>query len=153
MPRRSRLSLRRRLAPGPGDLLRDPTYRRLWASVLTSSFGSQIMILGLPLTAAVMLHASPTQMGVLTTMESLPFVLLSLPSGVWLDRVRKLPVTIAGELTLAGAAASVPLAWWAGVLSIGWVFAVAFLVGLVNTTAGSAAQIVLTQVAGRDRLI
>ena len=142
-----------RLRLGPDDLLRDASYRRLWLSVLTSSFGSQIMILGLPITAAVLLRASPTQMGVLTAMESLPFVLLSLPSGVWLDRVRKLPVVIAGEITLALAAASVPLAWWAGIASIDWLFAVAFLVGLVNTTAGSASQIVLTQIAGRDRLI
>jgi hypothetical protein len=85
----------------PNDLLRDLVYRRLWASVLTSSFGAQIMMLALPLTAAVLLHASPTQMGALTTMELLPFVLFSLPSGVWLDRVRKLPVYIAGEITLA----------------------------------------------------
>ena len=142
-----------RLRLAPDDLLRDASYRRLWMSVLTSSFGSQIMILGLPITAAVLLHASPTQMGALTAMESLPFVLFSLPSGVWLDRVRKLPVTIAGEIMLAVAAVSVPLAWWAGIASIDWLFAVAFLVGMVNTTAGSASQIVLTQIAGRDRLI
>ena len=90
-------ALRARFALAPDDLLRDAVYRRLWTSVLTSSFGAQIMMLALPLTAAVLLHASPTQMGALTTMEILPFVLFSLPSGVWLDRVRKLPVYIAGE--------------------------------------------------------
>ena len=47
-------------------------------------------MLALPLTAAVLLHASPTQMGLLTTMELLPFVLFSLPVGVWLDRAKKL---------------------------------------------------------------
>jgi MFS family permease len=86
-------------------------------------------------------------------MEIVPFVLFSLPSGVWLDRVRKLPVYIAGELTLAVAVASVPLAWWLGRLSISWLWFVAFIIGTVYTTAGSAAQIVLTQVVGRDRLI
>ena len=55
-------------------------------------------MLALPLTAAVLLHASPTQMGLLTAMEILPFVLFSLPSGVWLDRVRKLPVYVVGEV-------------------------------------------------------
>ena len=121
--------------------------------MLTSSFGAQIMMLALPLTAAVLLHASPTQMGALTTMEILPFVLFSLPSGVWLDRVRKLPVYIAGEITLACAAASIPLAWWLHVLTIHWLYVVAFMIGTVYTTAGSAAQIVLTQVVERDRLI
>ena len=138
---------------GPDDLLRDPRYRRLWVSVLASSFGMQIMLLALPLTAALSLHASPTAMGLLIAMETLPFTLFSLPSGVWLDRVRKLPVYVAGELTLAAAAASVPLVRWLGLLSVPWLLLVAFTVGLVNTTAGSASQIVLNQIVGRDRLL
>jgi len=150
---RLRVTLQARFALAPNDLLRDPVYRRLWTSVLTSSFGAQIVMLALPLTAAVLLHATPTQMGTLTTMEILPFVLFSLPVGVWLDRVRKLPVYIAGELTLALASASIPLAWWVGTLSIHWLYLVAFTIGTVYTTAGSASQIVLTQVVERDRLI
>ena len=152
-PRRVLEALRARFALAPNDLLRDVVYRRLWTSVLTSSFGAQIMMLALPLTAAVLLHASPTQMGALTTMEILPFVLFSLPSGVWLDRVRKLPVYIAGEITLALAAASIPVAWWLQALSIHWLYVVAFMIGVVYTSAGSAAQIVLTQVVERDRLV
>ena len=135
------------------DLLRDQAYRRLWTSILISSFGGQVTMLALPLTAAVLLHASPTQMGLLTAMEILPFVLFSLPAGVWLDRVTKLPVYIAGELTIGVVVASVPFAWWAGWLSIGWLYACAFVIGVVATIAGSAAQIVLTQVVARDRLV
>jgi MFS family permease len=80
-----------RFTLAPTDLLRDATYRRLWTSILISSFGGQVTLLALPLTAAVLLHATPTQMGLLTAMEIVPFVLFSLPAGVWLDRVRKLP--------------------------------------------------------------
>ena len=136
-----------------GDLWRDPSYFRLWSSILASSFGNQVMMLALPLTAAVLLHASPTQMGLLTAIELLPFLLLSLPSGVWLDRVRKLPVYAVGETLLAVAALSVPLAWWAGWLSMGWLYVVGFVIGGVHTVAGSAAQIVLTQVVPRERLV
>ena len=135
------------------DLLRDAAYRRLWTSILISSFGGQVTMLALPLTAAVLLHASPTQMGLLTAMEILPFVLFSLPSGVWLDRVKKLPVYVVGELTIGVAVASIPLAWWAGWLSIGWMYVCAFVIGVVYTTAGSAAQIVLMQVVARERLV
>ncbi|HEX4511817.1 MAG TPA: MFS transporter [Burkholderiaceae bacterium] len=148
-----RAAFERRVTLPPDDLLRDAVYRRLWTSVLTSSFGGQITMLALPLTAAVLLHATPTQMGLLTAMEIAPFVLFSLPVGVWLDRVRKLPVYIGGELTLAVAVASVPLAWWLGRLTIHWLWCVAFIIGTVYTTAGSAAQIVLTQVVPRNRLI
>src|SRR5665811_2456111 len=67
----------------PKDLLRNATYRRLWTSILISSFGGQVTMLALPLTAAVLLHATPWQMGIQTAMELAPFVLLSLPAGVW----------------------------------------------------------------------
>lgn len=137
----------------PGDLLRDLVYRRLWTSILISSLGGQITMLALPLTAAVLLHASPTQMGWLTAMELLPFVLFSLPGGVWLDRVRKLPVYIYGEATLALAVLSVPVAHWCGWLGMNWLYVVGFVLGTVYTLAGSAAQIVLTQVVSRDRLV
>lgn len=145
--------MKRRFALPPGDLLRDATYRRLWTSILISSFGGQVTLLALPLTAAVLLHATPTQMGILTAMEIAPFVLFSLPSGVWLDRVRKLPVYVAGELTIAAAVVTVPLAWWMGWLTMHWLYAVGFLIGTVSTTAGSASQIVLTQVVARERLV
>lgn len=135
------------------DLLRDFVYRRLWISILISSFGAQITLLALPLTAAVLLHATPTQMGLLTFMEIFPYVLLSLPSGVWLDRVKKLPVYVIGEIAISLAVASVPIAWWLGYLNMPWLYIVGFLIGAVNTTAGTAAQIVLTQIVPRERLI
>ncbi len=146
-------ALRQRFTPGPNDLLRDRAYRRLWTSILTSSLGGQITLLALPITAAVLLQASPLQMGLLQAMEIAPFVLLSLPSGVWLDRVRKLPVYVAGELTMALALLTIPAAHWLGWLTMSWMYAVGFLLGCCYTVAGSAAQIVLTQVVPRDRLV
>jgi len=152
--RRPRLPPRLGLPALPADdLWRDPVYLRLWSSILTSSFANQVMMLALPLTAAVLLQATPTQMGLLTAIELLPFLLLSLPSGVWLDRVRKLPVYVVGESSAALAAASVPLAWWLGWLSMEWLYLVGFVLGTVHTVAGSAAQIVLMQVVARGRLV
>ncbi|HEX5683637.1 MAG TPA: MFS transporter [Ideonella sp.] len=142
-----------RLKLAPDDLLRDAVYRRLWSSILISSLGGQVTMLALPLTAVMLLQATPTQMGMLTAMEIAPFILFSLPGGVWLDRVRKLPVYIAGETLLAFAVASVPLAWWLGWLTMPWLYAVGFFIGTVFTVAGSAAQVVLTQVVARDRLV
>jgi MFS family permease len=142
-----------RFTLAPTDLLRDATYRRLWTSILISSFGAQVTLLALPLTAAVLMHAAPTQMGLLTAMEIVPMALFSLPTGVWLDRVRKLPVYVVGELSISLAVATVPVAWWFGWLSMRWLYCVGFLIGSVNTTAGAAAQIVLTQIVPRERLV
>jgi MFS family permease len=145
--------LRQRLTLPANDLLRERAYRRLWTSILISSLGGQVTMLALPLTAAVLLHASPTQMGVLVACEIAPFVLLSLPAGVWLDRVRKLPVYIAGEASLALVVATVPAAYYLGWLTMPWMYVVAFVMGCVYVVAGSAAQIVLTQVVPRERLV
>ena len=153
MFRRSIDSLRQRFALAPDELLRDAVFRRLWSSILISSLGGQITMLALPLTAVVMLQATPTQMGTLVAMEIAPFVLLSLPSGVWLDRVHKLPVYIAGEAAIGLIVASVPLAWVLGWLSMPWLYAVGFVMGCVYVVAGAAAQIVLTQVVPRERLV
>ena len=123
---------RRHLSLPPNDLLRDAIYRRLWSSILISSFGGQVTMLALPLTAAVLLQATPDADGPADARwRSLPFVLFSLPSGVWLDRVRKLPVYVVGESTLALIVASVPLAWWLGWLSMTWLYVVGFVIGTV----------------------
>lgn len=143
----------RRFALPAHDLLRDRTYRRLWVSILISSLGGQITLLALPLTAAVLLHVSPTEMGFLSAAELVPYVIFGLPAGVWLDRVAKLPIYIVGELAIGVAVGSVPLAWYFGHLSIVWLCTVGFLIGTVNTIAGSAAQIVLTQIVPRERLV
>jgi MFS family permease len=135
------------------DLLRDAAYRRLFLSILVSGIGGQVSLLALPLTAATLLSATPTQMGILTACETAPFAVLALPTGVWLDRVRKLPVYVAGELALALALLSVTVAHMTGVLAMTWLYVVAFMIGTVQVVSGSAAQIVLTQVVPRERLV
>ena len=136
-----------------GDLLHDRNYRRIFASVIITHFGAQITMLALPLTAATVLNATPTQMGFLMAAEIVPFVLLSLPAGVWLDRVRKLPVYVVGESVFALALATVPIAAWTGVLSMTWLYVVGFVLGCVHVFGGTAAQIVLTQIVSRERLV
>src|SRR5437867_12626713 len=84
-------TLLRRLLPPPGDLLRDATYRRLCRSILISSFGGQVTMLALPLTPAVLLHASPTPVGLLPAAAFVPLVLFSPPAAVSLARVSQLP--------------------------------------------------------------
>src|SRR6202162_6717055 len=69
-------------------------FRRLWTSLTITSFGAQITNLALPLTAALLLNATPMQMGILVALETLPFALVSLHAGVLLDLVRKLPAII-----------------------------------------------------------
>ena len=130
-----------------------PDFRKLWGSLTITSFGTQITNLALPLTAALMLHASPMQMGILVALETLPFALFSLHAGVLLDRVRKLPVVISADLGRALALACIPIAAWFGWLSIEVLFGVGFLCGVQNVVGGAAYQVLLAQMAGRKRLV
>jgi MFS family permease len=141
------------LALPADDLLREAGYRRLWLSILVSGFGAQLSALALPLAAVSLLQATPAQMGLLGAIGAMPFVLFLLPSGVWLDRVSKLPVYVAGEAVLALALAAVPLAWAFDRLGMALIYLVAFVGGCVAATSGTAAQIVLTQIVGRGRLV
>ncbi len=71
-------------------LWRSPDFRKLWISLTVTSFGAQVTNLAL-LMAALLLSATPLEMGVLVALETLPFALVSLHAGVLIDRVRKLP--------------------------------------------------------------
>jgi MFS family permease len=134
-------------------LLQSADFRRLWLSSALTQFGSQITLLALPICAVLMLHATPSQMGTLAALESLPFLLFGLPSGALLDRRRRLPIMMCSDVMVATALASVPLAWWFDALTIHWLYAVGFVLGTGLTVGGSAEQVFLTFVVGRERLV
>jgi MFS family permease len=128
-------------------------FRKLWTSLTITSFGAQITNLALPLTAALLLNATPMQMGILVALETLPFALVSLHAGVLLDRVRKLPVVIIADIGRGLALLAIPLSAWFGVLSIEILFTVGFLCGVQNVVGGAGYQVLLAQMAGRKRLV
>ena len=134
-------------------LWRSPDFRRLWVSLTITSFGAQVTNLALPLTAALLLQATPLQMGVLVALEALPFALVSLHAGVLLDRVRKLPVVIACNVSRGVALLFIPVAAYGGWLSIEMLFVVGFFCGVQNVVGGAAYQVLITQMAGRKRLV
>ena len=119
-------------------LWHNPNFVKLWTSLTVTAFGSQITNLALPLTAAVMLHATPWQMGVLVALETLPFALVSLHAGVLIDRVRKLPIVIISDIGRGLALLAIPIAAWFDVLSMEILFAVGFFCGVQNVVGGAA---------------
>src|SRR5215217_4422378 len=113
-------------------LWRHADFRRLWAAQSASLFGSEITALALPLMAVLALHVSPLQMGLLAAAGTAPFLLCSLPAGVWVDRRRRRPVLIAADVARAGLLTSIPLMAWRGILRIEQLYAVAFFVGVLG---------------------
>ena len=91
------------LAKPRGGLLRHPNFLKLWTAETVSVFGSQISALAIPFVAVVFLKVSPFEVALLGTIEFLPFILFTLPAGAWVDRLRRRPIMIAGDLGRAAA--------------------------------------------------
>ena len=134
-------------------LWRHPNFLKLWIGQTISAFGSQITLLALPLVAAVALHASPMEMGVLLAVETAPYLLVGLFAGVWVDRRRRRPMLIATNLGRAALLMSVPIAWLLRALSIEVLYAVAFLVGTLTVFFEIAYWSFLPTLVGREQLI
>jgi MFS family permease len=145
--------LQRLLRKSFRGLWRSADFRKLWMSLTITAFGAQISNLALPLTAALLLQATPFQMGVLIALETLPFALVSLHTGVLLDRVRKLPVVIAADIGRGLALLAIPVAAWFDALSMDILYAVGFFCGVQNVVGGAAYQVLIAQMAGRTRLV
>ena len=77
------------------SLWRDRDFLKLWAAQTISMLGSSVSFLALPLIAVNFLQATPWQMGVFTTMSTLPALLIGLFAGVWIDRYRRRPLLLA----------------------------------------------------------
>lgn len=135
------------------SLLRNRDFLRLWIAATVSVLGGSVSQLALPLTAAELLHASAAQMGLMFACGVLPFVLFSLPAGVWLDRRRKRGVIVGFNLLGGAALALVPLAVVLDQISMPLLYVVEFMVGTCFCVGGSAMQIFMTQLVGRERLV
>jgi MFS family permease len=124
----------------------------LWSASVVSGLGSAITALALPLLAALTLHATPSQMGLLVAAESAPILLFGLVVGVWVDRRAKRPVMIAADVGRAALLLLVPLLAWQGVLRIELLLAIAFLVGTLSVFFEIASQSYLPVILPTDEL-
>lgn len=134
-------------------LLAQRHFRTMWAASTITSFGGQISLLALPLTAVVILNATPRQMGMLAALEAVPFTLFSLPVGVFIDRMRKLPILLGCDALIGLTLLAIPVMDHFGGLTMGVLYGVGFVLGSAFVVVGTAAQVYLTQLAGRSRLI
>ena len=134
-------------------LWRNADFVKLWSSLTITHFGGQITFLALPLTAALVLNASPFEVGVLTALEALPFPLLGLFGGVIVDRARKLPLIVATDLGRGAALLAVPACAWLGVLNMPILYVVGFVIGAMTVVGWPAYQVFMTERVGRDRLV
>ncbi len=134
------------------SLWREPDFLKLWGGETTAALGEQVSLLALPLTAILLLRATPLQVGLLTALGTVPFLLIGLPAGVWLERARRRPMLIASALGRAVVLGSVPLIWALHRLSLPYLDITALVMGGLTTLFDIAWQSYLPGLVGTSRL-
>ncbi|OKI02099.1 MFS transporter [Streptomyces sp. CB02923] len=112
-----------------GLLRRHRDFRLLWCGETAGKFGASVTGVAMPLVAVSTLHAGTFEVGLLSAAAWLPWLLLGLPVGAWVDRLRRRPVMMAAAAVSCVLFAGVPVAAWCGWLSTGLLLAVALLTG------------------------
>ena len=136
-----------------GGLLRQRSFRLLWTGETVSQLGNAMAVVGMPLVAVIVLHASTFVVGVLTAAGWLPWLIIGLPAGALVDRLPARRVMIGCDVISAVLYASVPVAAWAGVLSTGLVIAVQLLGGAASVLFMTAYQVYLPSLVQPGELI
>jgi MFS family permease len=126
---------------------------KMWTGQTISQFGSSISQLALPIIAIKLLHASPFAVAALGTVEFLPFLLFTLPAGVWVDRLPRRSVLIVGDVGRGLLLMSVPIAYLWGHITMPQLFVVGFLTGILTVFFDVAYQSYLPALVDRELLI
>ncbi|MEU8958025.1 MFS transporter [Streptomyces sp. NPDC048518] len=135
------------------NLLRDRDFGRLIAATALGQLGDRVIFLALPLVAIAALHADEFQVGLLTAMTTAGSLLVGLPAGAWVDRMRKRSVMVGADLARALFLVTVPVAWWTGLLTMWWLYAVALAHGVLTVFFDVAYVSYLPHLVGRDNLV
>ena len=128
-------------------------FRQLWAGDTLSQFGASIGQFAVPALAVTQLAATPFEVGALSAAETAAFLLVGLPAGVWVDRLRRRPLMLRADLCRFVLLLTIPVAWWLQVLTIAQLIVVALLVGLLTVFFDVAYQSYLPSLVGRDHIV
>jgi MFS family permease len=126
---------------------------KLWIGQTISEFGTPVSQIAIPWIAIKNLDESAFVVASLTTVQFLPFLIFTLPAGVWVDRVSRRMVLIVGDLGRAVLLATIPVAYAFDALTLGQLYAVAFLVGILTVFFDVAYQSYLPDLVARDQLV
>jgi MFS family permease len=138
------------VAPPP-PLARNRNFGLLWFGEGVSVLGNATTSVLLPLLAVVGFDAGAGWMGALTAAAWVPWLLIGLPAGAWVDRLPARRVMIASDVVAAVTLASVPVAWLLDVLTLPHLAVAAFCNGVCTVFFRAAYPALVRQVAPREQ--
>ncbi|MET7303394.1 MFS transporter [Embleya sp. NPDC005575] len=113
-----------------GLLRRHRDFRLLWCGETAGKFGASVTGVAMPLIAISTLDAGTFEIGLLGAAAWLPWLLIGLPVGVWVDRIARRPIMLGAAASSCALFLAVPLAHWAGVLSVGLLLTITLATGV-----------------------
>ncbi|WP_369142247.1 MFS transporter [Streptomyces sp. R44] len=128
-------------------------FRVLFSASVLSTLGTNVSYVAVPLIAVLALDAGPGQVGLLGSLSTAAFLLIGLPAGAWVDRMRHRTVLIAADLVRAALLAWIPVAWWCELLTFWSLCAVVFLNGVATVLFDVAGQSALPRLVGPAALV
>lgn len=128
-------------------------FLKFWSGETISLFGSQITALALPLVAALAFEATAFQMGLLNASHSVPYLLVTLFAGVWIDRNRRRPILIGANLGRALLLGVIPVCYGLGVLRLEYLYIIIFLFGLLTVAFELAYTAYVPSLVDREGLV
>ena len=128
-----------------------PFVHLAWSNLAAQS-AEQLSLAAVPLVAVLVLGAGPGEIGFLAAIQTLPFLLLSMPLGVLADRMSRQRLMVASEGLRAASLLVLLALVLASRLGIGWLAVLGFL-GAVGTVGFSvAAPALVPALVPRDAL-
>ncbi len=94
------------------------SFKFLAGANLAAQAAEQVSLAAVPIVAVLALNAGPGEIGLLNTAQSLPFLLLSIPLGLWVDRHSRRRLMVSAELLRALSLAALLLAAVSGQLTL-----------------------------------
>jgi Na+/melibiose symporter-like transporter len=127
-------------------------FRWLWTGSAVSMFGAEIAEMAIPLLALLTLSAGADELATLRAAQFLPFLLATLPIGLVVDRQRRRPLMVGADLGRCALVALIPLAVWFGFASMGLLYGIVFVAGILTVLYQVADFAFLPLVVDADRL-
>lgn len=121
----------------------------LWSGQIVSVTGGQISQFAMPL-LVLTLTSSAAQAGFVTAAQTLPYLLFSLPAGALVDRWNRKMVMLVSDILRWLLLASVPCAFFLGLLTPPQLYLVAFVEGTANVLFNIARLSALPRVVAPD---
>lgn len=151
-PRRLSRRGERGQARPSGEVLREPTFAKYWTAATISSLGTAATTVALPVLVVRQLSASNFEVGLVNAAQLVPYLVLGLLAGVFIDRWRRRPLLILTSVGRATLLALIPAFWMLGWLTLPVLIVILIGFGSLNVFAIAGTQSFLPAVVSRSQL-